>query len=820
MVEDCRASGDVVWQACAQEALCIALALKNESLLMSAAQQSTPSSTISTSRDIWQTIPEKLAAVSKLYIKAALPLLAWDVHLTIAKISSHLGRVSEAILHVARSWQCCAGMYPEEKMLALAVIIEALQQLRCQRTVAFYQVCLASVLRQMNKPELAVKVLERTLDDAFGLYDGSLRTHKGPPQLLSSLLKELLCLSELHDDRRLFIQYSILYASYGHQFMTLDELQRVFEGIRKWVRGMPCIPVIKTLLPIFIDCVLVKRDDDIKVTQARSKEDVTLFIYAPPRQKSAQEDDDEKRQVRFLTEHELALFEVTLCNPMKLGLEFYVALRLSEGEASVETSKCVLPAKSHRTGCSIMLTPTRTGPLVIEGVEIVILGVTLFYPCVLAFTVLDRQPLLIQSDFKRAPECVFLYEGEQEFLDIGLENVSSAPIDNLEIKSTLQFDPMIDRLGDVLYSPSAIEQSYQLSPDGHRLTITLALVGILGCKSFSVNVTYGTNQEGAALIKTSRTLVFTIQCTIRPIMQIRNAYILPFSQSLIGALEDTSEEWTENDNEVPTNPHNSMLMIRSVNASHTSVGTSFSVEEGVSICLLVMEIANLAIEHGLHITFQGRITDQVRIAPRGRRRICLHLEQIDLENTVQLVQQIDKHLADDDIMSRLNRYKRSIKNQTGPLALPSREDYLFQQHIKRLISASWQCGSRSGTLMMHKIPIECFDNLVAPFNSIWASMLDIDGRVGETATVDLFSSLPCSVECQIAVVDKDGTIDDAPSETSLQAHSVDALTTRCTILAHEPCILSLIYRAKPVNHLKSSKRHHVWCKEAVKITIR
>lgn len=122
-VEESKASGDLAWQAAAQEAFLIALALNNDALLVASNETtslslSSKTSTLTTSSaDIWGGIPEKLAEVSRMYEKVALAILAWDVYRTIGAITRRLGRPAESVLYTCKSWHCCESMHAEEKVI-------------------------------------------------------------------------------------------------------------------------------------------------------------------------------------------------------------------------------------------------------------------------------------------------------------------------------------------------------------------------------------------------------------------------------------------------------------------------------------------------------------------------------------------------------------------------------------------------------------------------------------------------------------------------------------------------------------------------------
>lgn len=78
----------------------------------------------STCAEIWLTMPDKLAEVAALYDRVALPILAWDVHRTISRISRELNRIGDSILYITRSWQSCQTMHPEEKAPSVAVLLD------------------------------------------------------------------------------------------------------------------------------------------------------------------------------------------------------------------------------------------------------------------------------------------------------------------------------------------------------------------------------------------------------------------------------------------------------------------------------------------------------------------------------------------------------------------------------------------------------------------------------------------------------------------------------------------------------------------------
>lgn len=144
-------------------------------------------------------------------------------------------------------------------------MIEDLESFGCTRKISFFQIKLAAVLRHLRRPELAIMVLQR----CFGPFGLDISTHRfyghGPAQLRAALLKEMLLLGEHHVgtlansasiDREQFIVFTILYLNYAHPYLSSAEQVRLYDGLKKWLRGSKldgrlfksvCLPVFKQL---------------------------------------------------------------------------------------------------------------------------------------------------------------------------------------------------------------------------------------------------------------------------------------------------------------------------------------------------------------------------------------------------------------------------------------------------------------------------------------------------------------------------------------------------------------------------------------------
>lgn len=263
-MEECKSSGDAAWLAAAQESFYLASALFAEASLLFPSSHSQKKSSATSqgggakelwgeraSRELWLTLPVKLASSAASYHRLSFYWLAVDSLRQASLIMRLLGRPASSMLFGQRAWSSCLAMESvEDRALALTCLLRDLEKFEEKplRRILFWKVRLAACLRHLRQPEAALSLLSKA----------RLALPSLSPPLHMQILKESLVLAEQQSlgtprsacflDSEAFVRVSLEMLL--QPTATLDQQGALVEGIRRWSLKNSSVVTDKDPLPL------------------------------------------------------------------------------------------------------------------------------------------------------------------------------------------------------------------------------------------------------------------------------------------------------------------------------------------------------------------------------------------------------------------------------------------------------------------------------------------------------------------------------------------------------------------------------------------
>lgn len=668
-------------------------------------------------------------------------------------------------------------MSPIEKTLALAAIIENLESSGCVRKAAFFQIKLASVLRQQRQPELALMILERAFRPYGFDFTRKQYTRIGPNDQRTTLLKEMIDLSELHVNRRKFLKHNLLYLTFSYEQLNDADQVNVVKDMRRWIQSMHTSTTISfenVRLPLFRKLQVIRSKDRNVIVRTKARTEDSPFIYAPGNKKGDDAGDT------FIA-MELVQFELTLYNPYLFNIEIIVTLQSTGSSMNVESAHCLIPAQCESFAQRILATPLEAGLVTITGVEIAFLGIQMTYPIdrrgklshnnTFNLQVIAPQPFLSLQTLSKTLDGLFLYEGEQLQLKVSIGNTSSSPLGNVELKCNYSYNPDMYRaqILNALYINHVLpfESTHALTPKNVLLTINFR--GILGCTGGTILINYQGEHQGTLV---TRQLEIPIQMTVIQALTISDVLVLPFQSNLVEATEGDGKDSSMGD------------IVHSLNVSTNDI-QDVQTADLTNHCLVSFNLSNTT-ERPVLLDLVD--SPPLKLAPHNNRRLVVPVPQLELSSS-----QIDSLCQFNDF--QISTFLQLKKH--GEFNFPSRLVYALTKSIVDGLKFSWSSGARKGELCLHHVKLDPDSVTHLLRSDVYLSHSVHHTNASITVIFDIKVNGAWTLELQPILETEDGYLEDVHDflESSSKSRIAEGTpsTVKYTTRVLKPCQTHLLY---------------------------
>ncbi|PJF16881.1 TRAPP II complex, Trs120 domain-containing protein [Paramicrosporidium saccamoebae] len=630
--EDTKVNGDLVWHASSQEALQIALVLQSEATLAEKKD---------TVAILWIALPDKLREIAPLYQKSDMPLLAFDVHRTVANLLAFAGSPAEAAMSLCQGWAVHRQLNFSDKLYALTVIISRFDDLKMRRKRAFYLQALSSLMSANKEEAIALIVLQKT----FMVYKVDLAnaSSDGWPDLRLSILQKAALLSDAHRDRRLLIEYNCALLGYSRQHLDNEEqvivaklLKSRFRLDRVSNRGSDSLPCLLPLLEEFrIDSTAPDLWREVDQTLTKKPATSETFIYNP----SAKETRCEPLQVAVAS-HGTLVVTLIVSNPFSFPIDL-IGLRLVSDtvELNSEEIALTLPAWTKSKKVAFMCSPLATGRLCISRAEACIFGVRMsLLPTTgpnIDIMVIPRQPVLKIQD--QGAIRLSLIDGELDTISLSLWNYGTEPVQSVCVKVTHTWEKdasTTTTMDKILFSRrqepvKLLDEAKSAIVPGKATVYSFQCTGILGWLESTISFIQESTVEDDSETRFCRRLDCMVQGTVYPGISVSRISALPYQ--FIPRIDSPAEE-KEN-----TAESNLQQLCGKFSTSNHFLDTEVdaaAMEDGY--CLVVIDVVNSRSDN-LGILITNGDTDPVeqsRVLRNSTKRLVVPMKRLDLPYSV------------------------------------------------------------------------------------------------------------------------------------------------------------------------------------------
>lgn len=526
-----------------------------------------------------------------IYERSGTPILSIELQITCSRVHRFIKQGSQAVSALGESWKSCNLLAFDDKVVAYNRVLKELAASGNWRKWSLYMVQFAQALKSAQKPEIALMTLSKTLtvynlarfkrnnskinvDDLFFFLE--YQKAKGWPAVQAALLKEMVKLSETHSNRLLYFLYGWMYLAHSNRWQDTADQVQIIENLKK--RSMRDLFSLNSLtkneficsLPIFVQLFLEKGNNGLLVSDKNSKNaKAGPFIYNPNAIKSAKNSSISAfKEDESLISGESATFKLIMSNPFVFPIvlkNIYLITDDADNPKLSEQISITLPPMTKDRNVLINLIPEKTGHLKILGFCATFMNVEIQFlvnsegkvldlsaeSIGIPFEVLEPQPFLICSceDLKNGLQ---VYEGESIETLLTLNNLSSAPVRNVnfkileEQKISNDVEAEINEIifGNEAQSTFTIESEEfekfssaingENSDQTNEFKIPLKIHGTFNnlVKTGTLELFYSSSSSASEEEKVYwRRLSFALSVTICPIMKLDNFSFYPYEES-------------------------------------------------------------------------------------------------------------------------------------------------------------------------------------------------------------------------------------------------------------------------------------------------